>query len=248
MNLKLVSALSIVGLLVACGDSGSSSGGSGGSGGESTSTTGGGGQGGGVGPGPAGPGPAGPGTGGSGGGEPACFDDSVAGGLVPLTAMAGQNLCTPALVDEFVAACLADTGTEATCTAFTDGNPECSQCLGFGDTAPTIHPALLPAGMYVFVNTIACEAVAQNKAACAQEAADLQFCVFSTCGECEQMTELPECLGFSEQGICGENFTVTEDCGTLFPAEGMESPECVGANPGFEPLFVAVANFLCGAP
>jgi hypothetical protein len=248
MNLKLVSVLSIVGLLAACGDSGSSSGGSGGTGtgggdGGSTTNTGGNGPG----PGPVGPG-GGPGNGGSGGGEPACYDDSQAAGLVMLNAVAGQDVCTPAQVDAFVAACLDPAATEATCSAYTDdmANAACATCLGFGDMAPVNHPALLPAGMYVFVNTIACEATVQGKPECAQSAADLQFCVFNTCGECEQVTELPDCLGYSEQDICGQNFTVTDECATLFPAEGMEAAECSGAD--FESLFVAVANHLCGAP
>jgi hypothetical protein len=213
--------------MAACGDSGATTLGGGGAGGD---TTGGGASGAGV------PTEA-----------PACFDGSDPTGLTPLEPVAGQGLCTEMQIADFLAACLRDTSTEAGCADFLAANATCSACLGVppsGAPTPTIHPVLLPAGTYVFVNTLACEALVQQKVDCAQPAADLLFCVFDACGTCEEELELPTCLGYAESELCSEIFPLEEDCLTLFPAEGMANPACDGAD--FEALFTSVAKFLCG--
>lgn len=241
MDLRLGSAFTVAGLLFACGDSvpaapggnggatSTSSGGYGGLGGEGGNWS-----------------PTQPfssvGTGGF--YEPSCFDESKAVGLGPLIVKTGQDLCTPELIAESFPACVDLRADEAICTAFVEANPACANCLGVDSGTGTIHPALFRAGIYWVVNNVACEAAVQDKVRCAQEAADLQMCVFRSCGECDPTTEMPECMAFSERGICGENYLVTDDCSSLFPAYNMDSPQCTGSD--FVSLYNNVANYLCG--
>lgn len=246
MNLKLVSALSIVGLLVACGDSGSSAnGGEGGSGGDPTTTTGGGGQGG-VGPGPGpGPGP-GNGGGGEGGGTEECIDEGAAQFLQEneLVPAAGQNLCTPAQVTGFIESCFE--GTQETCDAYLNdtANDACFGCM-FGTMDGTNWPAaFITPNNAAVVNVALCESLVQELPNCVRTVFNPTLCVVSACDICETNEGFSACLAEAEAGVCAPLADeITAECEPV--AAGM-SPECTGAD--FLGTLEAVANYVCGAP
>lgn len=122
---------------------------------------------------------------GAGAGEPCYFDNVGEFEVEPaLPALAGQGVCTS---DEIldVVDCLRFAADAETCmSAFATDTP-CLRCLGFSiDGAPfTTLPVIgyNPELEVSFVNTGACEALAQDIPDCAQPAAELQFSWVTIC-------------------------------------------------------------------
>ncbi len=211
-----------------------------------------GGNGPGPGPGPGqggnGPGP-GPGQGGNGpgpgpgpgvGGSSGCYDESLAVAAPALPAVAGQGVCTPQAIDDFIGACLADGASQATCNTFTDMNPACSACIGVPMSGMTQPVLLLTAGFIAF-NITSCESLAQGKPQCAIEATNLNYCVLNTCSLCSDF-EFETCLGQAQSGLCGESFPVSDMCDSVFG--DIPSPQC-SSDDVFQ-LIVNMATFMCG--
>lgn len=252
MNLKLVSVLSIVGLLAACGDSGSSSTGGSDTGGGG-SDTGGGGNGGDGGAGPVGPvGPGG--NGGEGGGVDECIDEGAAAifpDTVMLTATAGQDVCVAAQVDDFQASCFGDAATEATCNGWFDdmANDGCRICM-FGPSDGEQDDMLWPAVLFTtenlaVVNVAACEAVLAGKPECAREVLNTTFCIVTACETCEDDPSFQACLQEAAGGVCTEAAPVSANCEDVAAAN---SPECGGEAADFFGVMDSVVLNICGAP
>lgn len=261
MNLKLVSLVALCGaFVVACGDSGSDTpagGGSEGGGSEGGSpNVGGGGVGGegnslNVG---------GGGEGGEGAGTPGCFDESAAntGGLIPTMSAVGLDVCTPAQIDAYYAACLTMESTQETCDAFYEpaaGNGICGGCIyGFDDLSaedPMLTgnlPPLVQGEVYVFAQTLACEAAVQNLPQCASPLSNLVYCAQSACEQtCDLMSgEFDECVNYAAtEGICGQTLEIPAECEPILTATEA-SPQCTGTD--FEDLLDNMANYFCGPP
>jgi hypothetical protein len=150
-------------------------------------------------------------------------------------------VCTPEDVDGFLTSCLADTATEATCTAFTSAKPACASCIGLPNSGMA-QPVLLLTQGFIAFNLTSCESLAQGKPQCATEATNLLYCVYNTCSFCQDF-EFDTCLGQAE-GLCTELFPVSETCESVFG--DVQSPQC-GGNDVFE-LVATMSNYMCGAP
>jgi hypothetical protein len=248
MNLKLVSVLSIVGLLAACGDSGSSastagsdSGGSdsGGNGG-TTNTNGG------NGPGPTPTNGGGPGN----GGGPAedCIDEGAAAVFDPelvmdLSPQAGLDACTAAAIDGFFSECTGADATMATCSAWTDANQPCLDCL-FAIPMDSTHwaPLIQTENGFLLVNVAACEAQVQMLPNCVVEVVNPSLCTLTACDTCETDEGFDTCLAEAASEACAD-LMITPACE---PVDMGMSPECGGMS--FLELATNVSNHICGAP
>jgi hypothetical protein len=173
-----------------------------------------------------------------------CYDERYARILAPVALVGHQGLCTPTQLEEFFAICFASTAEE--CALYSDHptNVACTECLGWKDEDIATHPVLALSWNWVWLNTPACEAVVQGKSECAQSAADLDLCRWSSCLECYDAAEVGACKAYAEQQICGTLPPVSADCQSTLPAPGMESPECAGED--FKSSFMKVASVICG--
>lgn len=192
---------------------------------------------GGNGPGPNGPGPNGPGPG-SGGASPDCYDASQAVGAPPLPALAHQNVCTSADVDQFLEECLVNGGNQA-CEEFLSSDPQCAGCLGLPNPNMA-QPVLLPTQTFLFFNITSCEALAQGKPECAVEATNYLHCIYNSCSFCDDF-EFDQCVSFASNEQCNLFYPVTDGCSSVLE---QLSPECSGNDA--LPLIENMATFMCG--
>ena len=209
-------------------------------------------------------------------GPTTCYDQTLELALNLAPPQAYQNVCTTAQVAAYYTACLDTGATATTCSAFTDVNGTCSQCIdgnppttadgGVLDAGPSAdggtflapYPVLVPVSQTtseVINNIDGCiAALSTGTASCDLISDQLGNCLEATCSNCTEGDDAAQtaCLNAAEADTSGCTSVYVQDstCQAAITASQTANATACGASSSastFQEQYTAVANTLCGA-
>jgi hypothetical protein len=168
-------------------------------------------------------------------GPESCYDESAALAIPETwTANFPGGKCTDEQLTTLIADCFEGQDT-AKCTATQEAAPDCSTCvLGSNEDAIDVPAFISTSGGNGFISLYACISVAKGKPECAKPFTEYFFCTGTACGSCTpNSAEDTACSTEADQGICGQNITISDDCATMLQAVDKTDPAytaCVGTD------------------
>lgn len=156
----------------------------------------------------------------------ACPDFAAGAPFSTKNQLAHSGDCTAEQLTAFDTACVAEESTAATCTAFSEANAQCDNCIsGNGDPATRVTGFIGSDGE---VSPVCPANVAGNPAECGSKADNLAFCVNQVCEACGTDAEYDACLVSAAAAAPCNAFVPAVDCDALFAAHEADITETCG--------------------